>query len=473
MRKKTLLNGFSLTEVCEPTDPGATQVMHSSGFQYYRRTYEIRHNEMVSTLRLKRFPIVFDTSGAQWAEATVFFIISLLPRKAPNMTTFSNIAEDLARYREFLDERNIQWTEFPDFQLHRPTYRFNGHMRILCMSEECAHSTARRTMGSVIAFYSLFIEKRAFLPAHNPWEKNDVYVSVNDKYGERMSKKVSKTDIADIGGGEETRDPDYIYDEGKLRPLGQAEQDVLFDSLGQLGNVEVTLFHLVAIDTAARIQTILTMRLRHILRQYKPTTEGKVFIPAGPGTGIDTKFGKKHSIQISVWVLELLKRYVLSERAISRRKKSKRVDNQDQYAFLTPEGNPFYICKEDERKQEPGNDRAYFVRGGSLRSYIRKFVIPEMRRRLDDRTYTYRVHWLRATAGMNYADERNIRVERGLMTRGAARDELRRYMWHEMASTSDGYLDYRRNITKAAKRIDEYESRLRNLAEKAMGSFNG
>lgn len=465
LRRKTLLKKFSLTEVCNANAPGATLVELSNGFSYYRRAFEFSDKIKSVSIGMAQFPIVFDTLGVPWADAIIFIILLLLNKPLLDKGTFANLAADLALYREFLDVEEIDWTAFPEFSSFRPTYRFQGYVRLLTMNQELSNPTAKRIMNNVVGFYRLLIDNKVLVLDFPPWEEEDIRYEIGGENGFVAHKYSKTTDVSlkDLPG--DAIDTDFIYDEGKMRPLSQQEQEALFEALAELENFEVTLIHLIALDTACRIQTILTLQLIHIQQATRRRMDGTVLISAGKGTGIDTKFSKNESIKLSCWILELLIQYSKSQRAVKRQMKHKEKGGVVDYLFLTPMGNPFYGSKADTHAFA---DRSYTIRGGSLRRYVTDFVIPKVREKLCDDTFYYRLHWLRATGGMKKADHYNEQVEKGIITRIAARDNLRRDMWHAKSETTDGYLDFRKIVKLAIKRQEDYEIRLEKLMKQAM-----
>ncbi len=465
IRRKTLLKRFSLTEVCDENAPGASLVELSNGFSYYRRAFEFSDKRKSTSIGMAQFPIVFDTQEVPWADAIVFIILVLLSKPSLDKGTFTNLAADLALYREFLDVEQIDWTVFPEFSSFRPTYRFQGYLRLLATNQEISHTIAKRVMNNVVGFYRLLIDEKMLTLDFPPWEEEDVRYEYIAESGFTAHKFTKTTDVSLKYLPDDGVDTDFIYDEGKLRPLSQQQEEALFESLIELENVEVTLIHLVAVDTACRIQTILTLQLKHLQHANRRRSDGTVLIPAGKGTGIDTKFSKNKSIKLSCWILDLLIQYSKSQRAVRRQMKHKGKGGEVDYLFLTPMGNPFYGSKADTYAFA---DRSYTIRGGSLRRYVTDFVIPRTREKLHDETFYYSLHWLRATGGMRKADHYNEQVESGTITRVAARDKLRRDMWHAKSDTTDGYLDYRKIVQLAIKRQEDYEIRLEKLMKQAM-----
>lgn len=161
--KKILLPHLTLTEVVGSGDDEAVPVAIAASPHRPEETYFVR--PLTIGVDGKRrdgkprwvksqfnlFPVVLDSHGVPWAEATVYLLSRLESVTAPAMATYASIAEDLAAYRRFLDETGIDWSEFPSQRLSRPTYRYNAHLKFAVGAGEVAATTAKRRMSAVIA----------------------------------------------------------------------------------------------------------------------------------------------------------------------------------------------------------------------------------------------------------------------------------------------------------------------------------
>ncbi|RLV57694.1 site-specific integrase [Parashewanella curva] len=152
----------------------------------------------------------------------------------------------------------------------------------------------------------------------------------------------------------------HVYDDGEeLRPLENAQVDALYKALYSNDfNTDERLIFEIALDTGARIQTILTIRLRHI-DSFVPKNlhpDGCYKLQAGLGTDIDTKFDKRLVVSIPHALAEKLKIYAYCEEAKKRRCKFKQNfgeevfrNEKDMYLFLGRRGDCRYMAKSDPR----------------------------------------------------------------------------------------------------------------------------
>lgn len=478
--RKTLLPSFALTEVTDRDDPNGVEVRvsGSSGendFCYFIRPKMVegedarRDGKPVWTPhRFNLFPIVLDSTGAPWAEANMWILHSLQGRVAPAMSTYASIAEDLSAYRRFLDETSIEWLYFPAHKLQRPTYRFNGHLKHLVHGAEIAPSTAKRRMATVIRFYRWLQEDGAFVPENPPWKASDRYIQFSDQHGFKRTKAVTTTDLSIRVAQQDNPYDDRIDDGGKLRPLPQIEQEWVLDALISLGNTEMTLIHLFGLVTGARIQTILTFRVKHALAAFDEHSIGNLRFPVGPGTGIDTKNDKKLVLHIPVWFYRLLRIYALSDRARGRRMRAAGGDTEEQYLFLSIRGAPLYSAQAEANSFNEANTLRHAKLGQGVRQYIRDHVLPFIREKHGVSAFHYQFHDTRATFGMNLVDAKLTLVEQKKATLKDVMEFVRVRMGHTSIATTERYLTYRSRLKMVRAVQDDWESRLEKLAEQAM-----
>jgi hypothetical protein len=472
--KKIVLPRFVLTEVSDAVDPEATRVASSLEPYYCRpklvpaegKRRDGKPNWVNHQFNL--FPVILDATGAPWAEAVVYLLSRLENSLAPSLATYAAIAEDLAAYRQFLDEYEIEWTDFPIQKLQRPTYRFNGHLKHAVTTGEIAAATAKRRMGSVITFYRWLESEEVLKPAEPPWRESDRYVQFIDVHGFRRSKTVVTTDLSIRTQKEHDPYDGFIEDGGKLRPLTLEEQEWLLDALISLGNTEMTLIHLLSLLTGARIQTTLTFRLRHALLKLEACQQGDLRFPVGHGTGVDTKREKQIVLHIPIWFYQMLQTYARSVRAERRRERAAGGDHENQYLFLSQRGAPFYQGKRETLSFDSSLQLRHRKCGQGVRQFITERVIPFIRAKHRTRTFRYQFHDIRATAGMNWTDHQLRLVELGRSTLHQAREFVKTRLSHESAATTDRYLQYRHNAKFTRWAEEKHETHLRALCERAM-----
>lgn len=411
-----------------------------------------------------RFPVVLCGDGSPWIEANLWLIDRFEATPTPNMETLAILADDLAAFRRFLEDENVDWLDFSASQkFRRPTYRYNGYLVIRIQSGEVSASLAKRRMAAIIRFYRWIVGECGVQLQNSPWIEGDHYVQWKDSFGRPGTIVVKTTDISISRPVADNLWDDCLVDDGQLRPLPQPEQLALLESLAQAGNTEMSLIHLTALLTGARIQSVLTIRLRHVLRPSAAFSGHFIQLLAGPGTGIDTKRGKEGIIFMPKAFYERLHIYAVSERAKRRRLKAKGGDIPDQFLFLSRNGKCFYEPKGPDTGIG-GRGKRHITAGQGVRQFIKEKLLPDMRRRLDSANYRFSFHDLRATFGVNWVDGMAPLMEAGKLTYSQALDRLRQIMWHSSTTVTEHYLKYRTNRAMVTAAEEGWHHRLEELA---------
>lgn len=468
--RRTVLPRFTLTETTANPEEATQTIFLPNGDHYFIREkcepdsgtrIDGKPRWVQSTF--DRFPLVIKGNGEPWYEANIWIMKRLEGKPQPDMETFVGMAYDLAVFWRFIEEKNLDWLNFPDFKLHRPTYRYSSHLRRAMMLGEISDTTAKRRMSRVVSFYRGLLRDKLIALANEPWEEGRAYIHMSDGHGETMSIQVLTTDVAIKTPRAIDPCDDTIEDGGKLRPLPPEEQKWLLDALTFRRHPETLLTHLFALATGARIQTVLTTRLRHFIQEYEG--DKPVRLLAGPGTGIDTKGGKRMTLLVPAWLYRALRVYALSDRATKRRRKASGGDTLNQYLFLSPRGAPLYVHKMDEHYGERMVRHA--KKGGTLRMYMKKYVISFIRKKYSP-TFSYRFHDLRATFGMNLVDASAEAMNRGDVTYTQVLQMVAGRLCHSSMVVTERYLKYRSRINIAHDAQGEWEANLEEITRKAL-----
>ena len=456
---------FTLTETCQRSVPNAIQRIIPSGKDAVT-TYYFRPVLAVASRRLSynSFQFVIESDGAPWRVACLY-LLSRLTTAAQSTKTYISIADDLAAFRNFLDQERIDYGSFPRFKPLRPTYRYRGYLQTKTRAGELAPTSAKRRMQSVVGFYRWLISQGTITPEYPAWVEGDAFIEFTGSYGQRLHKMVKTTDVSIKVSKQHDLFDGTIEDGGKLKPLTIEEQETLVRTLLDLGNTEMMLIHLVALFTGARIQTVLTLKVRHVRSEFSKGAK-EVRLKCGPGTGVDTKFGKAQILFFPRWLYERLRTYSYSDRSISRRKKSAKGDCVDAYLFLSAQGNPYYQDLSETQQFDPSRRQRYEASGAAIRVFICDRVLPALRQVLGEE-FHYQFHDLRATFGMNLTDAMLKAVERGEMTLHQAREFVKSRMNHQSSATTDRYLQYRTNHRFTRQTQASYEAHLQQLVELA------
>lgn len=473
--KRTTIRELPLTDLVDQDTPGATQIcihtLEGSATYYTVPIVDLetgnrrdgRPRRVAGTFPF--FPVVCLDDGAPWAEANIWLIDMMESKLSPNMLTFASVADDLAAFRRYLDEEDIDWLTFPVNKRQRPTYRYSASIKLAVQAGELSPSVAKRRMGTVVRFYRWLMTDAGLKPLNSPWSETDRLIEFKDRHGFGSFIEVKATDLSiNIPRAEDPWD-EHIQDGGRLRPLRSSEQSVLLESLATIGNTEMTLVHLFALLTGARTQTVLTARARHVLRKPSEFPGEDIRLACGPGTGIDTKGGVRGVLHLPRIFYERLYIYAHSDRARKRRQRAVGGDNPEQPLFLSHRGAPLYEDRESRGPVEFGlQGRRHVKTGQAVRQFIKEQLLPMMRVRLANPQFEFSFHDLRATFGLNTIDVMTANDTN--YTR--ALDQLRQLMWHSRLSTTEGYLSYRENRKVFDAVQDGWGAHLTSLVTRAL-----
>jgi len=474
MTRKILLPRMVVTVLAAPSDADSTRIELSDNDWYHHRPIQdaetrkrLDSQGLWVNSRFNLFPVVLDAYGVPWAEANVYLLSRLEDAVEPRMSTYSGIADGLGRFRHYLDEKGIDWTNFPSHKLSRPTYRFSGFLNLAVKAGEVADTTAQRWMSAVVAFYTWLREEGLLVPEHQAWKERDRYINLTDTKGARFMHKVRSTDVSIKVA--KSQDP-YTYtidDGGKLRPLPKDEQAWLLAALTASENTEMTLIFMFALVTGARIQTILTLKVRHTQLEFDDESMEEVLFAVGPRTGVDTKGDKPHVLHIPMWFYEALRVYANSDRSRARRLRARGGDTENQYLFLSERGAALYQDKADALMFDERSKLRHAKTGQAVGQFIRERVLPYIREHYAA-NFAFQFHDTRATFGMNLTDDRLALVAQGGITLHEAREFVKSRMGHSSAAVTDRYLNYRRNLHLTRQVNSDYDSHLRDITAAAM-----
>ena len=411
------------------------------------------------------YPVVLDPDGSPWQEANRYLLSRLADISPISHRTLESIAGDLAHFRQWQLDDDIDFLNVPGRPRARPTYRYCAFLHDLVGFRTIKASTAKRRMSTVQNFYR-WLEHDGVRFPHPLWVESDTRLSFKDAKGLQHQKQVKSTDLTrSFRISRQSHDfSEYLEDGGKLRPLPKDEQIALVEALKRIGNTEMTLAFLLALTTGARLQTVFTLRSKHVASPPRNGTVSKR-IKVGHGTLVNTKYGKQMTLLVPVWLYTRLQIYSQSPRRLQRVAKSQHTypEVDEQYLFLTRAGQPYYMATSDPfaflYRSPP--------RGNAVTQFIHQQLMPNLNQHGHD--FTFRFHDLRASFGMNLVeslfdqhserhatDEQRPEFFQALMY-------VRERMGHSQLSTTEGYLNYRKKFKIASHLQSEFESFLERI----------
>ncbi|MCR9698380.1 tyrosine-type recombinase/integrase [Vibrio cholerae] len=439
------------SHVCSTADEGCTYYQHPPR--------DVAHDVFY------HYPMIVDPDGSLWAEANRYLLNRLNGLVPAKRRTLESIAGDLAHFRQWLLEEEIDFLTDTARPRARPTYRYCAYLHDEIRLGKLKARTAKRRISSVQNFYRwLVVDGVKF--EYPLWLENDAALMFKDARGFQKSKSVKSTDLTRSFRVVKSNDDysEHVDDGGKLRPLPKDEQVALIHALKAIGNTEMTLAFFLALATGARLQTVFTLRRQNFLDEpYKGAVSHRIKV--GDGTPVSTKYGKQMVLLVPLFLYRRVQIYMNSERCHQRMKLSKHVypENSDQYLFLTRTGQPYYMAE---------NDPFTFLyrnppRGNAVTQFIRQQLKPELYRLGFE--FEFRFHDLRATFGMNLLESFVIQMSKAephLVVKADMTKALmlvRSRMGHTSIRTTEAYLNYREKYRVALDLQSEYEAYLESM----------
>ena len=441
---------------------------------------------------IKKFPMILGDNGEPWDLGNLYLhwkLADLALSDPPNIATLRNIAANLCMFLRWIENeqkagKSIHELYFPEIAAERVTYRYRRYLTKAIRLQTISPGVAKARMSIVVGFYKGLIKGGLVEDAaiqNKPYESKIMGIPVVSSSGLERIKFVETTDLSIIAP-RNLHDPDLIAEEGgKLRPLGDDEQEVIIKALRTNKNRELELMIFTSLFTGARIQTVCTLRIKHIHdllktneKAIKCNSNTELKLKVGVGTSIDVKgqsrYGKAYRLFMPAKLAQMLLDYASSERARSRRKKSFYGDTEENYLFLSRNGTPFYTSRKEliDRQNKDTSKRVSYKNrvdfpvseGQSVREMLKR-LHKHILREHDPTFKQFRFHDLRATYGLNYVKDM---LDAGVKPSQILQDLMTR-MGHANIQTTMGYLKYAerndeiKTVTTAHyKRLTRYSS---------------
>ncbi|MFX4218562.1 hypothetical protein ACOL3B_06625 [Aliarcobacter butzleri] len=420
------------------------------------------------------FTFVMNRDGSIWYEANLYLVNLIQNDTAYNedqritQSTISDHATSLQKYKLFCDEqddeldyiqgRNKDERESNPFwkiarrPFSRPNFKYRDYLQARVNKNEISPNYAKKLLYPITSFYYfineyfgkdyLILGKGIEMPGKE--SKSLIIVDKNKSL-------IVNTNESNKIRGSTNKHLGYINDGGNTKPLTETEQLEILDILYNQGQSEIIISFLFSLTTAARMDTTFTLRLCYFVNnlpedysqyelskwrstQTKFNADEIYSILVGEGTLIDAKgLEKRYYLKIPGWMMEIIRTYIISERAVKRRMKIKfPQDNPlEEYVFITQNFNPYYIAKSDLNKGKYEN----MNNGGAIRVFITENITKQIK-------FKFKFHYLRATCLMNIYTKMQLNNQ---LTDTQKIDALRIFAGHKSEKTTKQYLDYSKN----------------------------
>lgn len=404
------------------------------------------------------FPILLNPDKSLWKLANRYLLYKLKSFEIPSPKTLDTIATDLKDFKNYCNSEGIDYLDVPR-KVFSPIKRYKKHLMIKLYNNMISPNTIKRRISSVTAFYDWLIKYENIKFKFPLWSEGETYISYQDTYGKTNYKRVKTKDIMQVPKNNKLElSDDSIIDGGKLFPLNINEQKVLISLLKECNNIEMFLSFLIALSTGARMQTVFTLRLKHFTRVIN-NDENIVRIKVGYGTHCDTKYSKRNTLFLPVWLYKRIQSYINSQRAIKKRNKSKHIfsDNNLQYLFLTAKGTPYYCANDDKYK--------ILYKSPPSGETVRMFINNTLKKKYKEKNFilNFSFHDLRATFGMNLVDSYLPLLKEKEISLTQILNIVKERMGHANLKTTELYLNFRNKNKNTIKAQNNYEEFLREL----------
>jgi len=415
-------------------------------------------NDDIDIDNFLHYPLLINNDGSLWKHGNLYLLSKLKAYTKPSSKTLDSIAIDLKNFKEWCDAEDVDYLKTPRKVL-RPTYMYRGHLQELLRDGKISANTVKRRISAVVGFYRYLIEVENIKFKFPLWEAGITSITYQDRQGFSQSKQVNTTDVGKVVA---TSNPDLfddaIEDGGRLHPIPQEKQKILFRTLKEIGNTEMTLGFLIALTTGARMQTVYTLRRKHFAR-VPDKEETEIKIRVGYGTHCDTKFQKQHTLLVPKWVYDKVRIYLNSPRAFKRLEKAKHIfdSNELQYAFLNRSGVPYYTSTDDLYRKLYRDA----PNGNAVRQFIHTTIRKELAKKGEKLDFSF--HDLRASFGMNLFDKLMPIVKNKEIELTRLLIEIKERMGHSSLTTTEKYLNFRDRHKIKEQAQDNYETYLRGL----------
>jgi integrase len=468
------INVFISSQV-ELLDVEGENVAHFSPINYKKSGIQF---SPVEDGVIRKFPIIIRGDSTPWDLGNLYLInkfTEMAKIEPPSVDTLKAIAKQLVMYLRWIEHEQsrgevIHDLYFPEEETNRVTWRYHRYLRRLLRQnpQPISLNVIKARMQAVVGFYKGIIDGQLVTECdikNEPYKKSTISISVVNSIGLQYIKNV---EVSNFTIKKPRRDTEIgrVMDGGLLRPLDENEQTLVFDYLQDYGNRAFQLMCWVALFTGARIQTVGTLRMKHIyqLINLKPE-HGEVLLKVGRGTDADTKNQTNYRLHFPFELVKALCNYIGSEEHRQRRAKSFYNDSDENYVFLTSNGSSYVTSQREIIDRQEGHfsqrisakDRVSFTiqNGNAVRNYLQRLVRNIRCKNPDFQHFRY--HDLRATYGMNFVRDAEAAGIKDV------RENLRNRMGHKSFNTTQAYLNFDKNNELIAKVTAYHHDRINRV----------
>lgn len=378
-------------------------------------------------------PTLFSHHGIFLHEPNSYLFYLKAIKKAKDLSPCSRA---LLKYYQFLEDEKLDWNYFPPIKRLKPTYQFRSYLLKSIKLGELAHSTANAYMNHVKNFYLWAIHER-YLKVQNeqeaPFKLEFIQIQNQGMLAHLRPTFTVQTSDLRINVPKDN----YSKNIRPLSPLSRDSIELLITFLPKVSE-ELRLQLLLSLDSGLRIEEVSTLTL-DALKTATAISESQhrfELTLCPKNTGVQTKYGKRRRIEISIYLLEALRMYQISERRLNRLDKLYYKINQLTDGKLLLHHDLIAVLEQCQRHEplfisqqgNPMTRESIESRWIELRALIQQ----------QDRDFKHRFHDLRAT----YATYRLSDLLNAKLGTIESLELLMGWMGHKDESTTWKYLRY-------------------------------
>ncbi|WP_261844547.1 tyrosine-type recombinase/integrase [Aliamphritea ceti] len=415
--------------------------------------YEYRFSHVEGRGYFPKMPVILQSNGLPWDIGNAYLLGQLEKPNLSNMRTLTARATHLKYYLQYLEDTGQHFLDLPKLYYERAPQKFRVFMSQVLDNHDFSAETINNVLSTVAHFYkniryeSLVTEESLENKPFTPIRKS---IMITNRVGLVRSTQVITNDLRIKSSRHQNSPLGKLRDGGSLCPLTPEDQQIIFDGFRKnYASIELELMIRTALETGARQQTVCTLSIGCIKQAHgeleQTPSMTHVVINGGQRYKADTKGSRLNRLIFRRELIYDLMVYIDCKHAEDRRlhKNSFYGDTDDNYVFLTRDGNPYYTAqREIQDRQYPNiawNTNASVMvpkNGQSLRNELVRFISRIQKTEANFKVFTF--HDLRATMGMN--------IVRSMRANGYPDskifDHVRQRLNHSNFKTTEGYLNF-------------------------------
>lgn len=420
--------------------------------------YEYHYTCTENSGYFPKMPVILQSNGLPWDIGNAYLLGQLERPSLSNMRTLTARATHLKYYLQYLEDSGLHYLDLPVQYYERAPQKFSVFMKHTLNSHDFSAEHINNILSTIAHFYTNIRHESLVAEGsleNEPFTPIKKMILATNRVGLVRSIQTTTSDLRIKSSRSPSPQIGKLRDGGSLRPLSPKEQRIVGEGFRKnYASIELELMIRVALETGARQQTVCTLSISCIKDAFDALEDAStmdVVVNAGQRYKADTKGGRLNRLIFRRELVSDLMTYIDCERAEIRRNRVNSFygDTDDNYLFLTRDGNPYLTAQRElSNRQDPKavwNISAPLMvpkNGQSLRNELRRFISRIQKCEPDFNDFSF--HDLRATMGMN--------VVRSMRGKGYPDskifDHVRQRLNHSDIKTTELYLNFDSEISE-------------------------